>query len=189
MRPGVVGKKIEDVIREAVRAGADGETDDAVDGEGFVVEAAQLGERCVSIGEGLKIGDELLRFVLALHDLFAGLQLGGDTQAVVETDRPRTGGIAKDAAAGLPSAVAIGTAETGIDGDFVHPVAELLLELIRIEVIALLFHGETMPRKGKGGQIPPQKINAAFSWQLKRSCYTFSQRVTTLSFSPLISDY
>jgi hypothetical protein len=85
---GVVGEEVENIIGEAVRAGTDGETDDAVHSEGFVVKTAQLVNRRVGIGEGLKIGDELLGFVLALHDLFARLQLGGDTQAMVEADRP-----------------------------------------------------------------------------------------------------
>ena len=83
---GVIGEEVEDVIGEAIRAGADGEADNAVDAEGFVVKAAQFVDRCVGVGEGLKIGDELLGLVLALHDLFADLQLGGDTEAVVKAD-------------------------------------------------------------------------------------------------------
>ena len=150
---GVAGEEIEDIVREAIRPGTNGEADNAVNAEGFVVKAAQFCDRRIGVGEGLKIGDEMLRFLLALHDLFADVQLGGDTEAMVEADRSRAAGVAEDAAALLPSTVAIGAAETGIDGDFVHPKAELLLELIRIEVITLCFHGETMPRKGKGGQI------------------------------------
>ena len=120
---------------------------DAVDegmGEGFLVALTEDGEGCEGVGVGLEVGEvaasfgvalavEFDAFVDLLGDAFAGLAVAGGEGGVVAEDATARwrGWVAVGGAGGT-----VGTGESGIDGEFLHAMAEMVFEVGGIRIVA-----------------------------------------------------
>ncbi len=87
----------------------------------------------------------MLGLVLADHHLLALFELIGQRHSTVDPHRPRAAGVAEQAAGQASGAAPVGTGETGIDGNLVHPAAEPLLQMLGKKLVAFFAHGGTMP--------------------------------------------
>src|SRR2546427_9088441 len=112
----------------AIRPGADGEADDLRVIDCVPIEPAQIFRFRVSIGEGLKIDDELVGME-SLSNVFDALpNLIANRICFDRGRRPERVVVAVSAAADRYSAVSIRTREPGVDDDLINSLAEFFLE-------------------------------------------------------------
>ena len=121
-------KKVQDVIRKAVRPGAHRQSDHAVKGQGLIPYGFQLLPGGVGIGVGLKVTDEPIRpspgpGQTALHLFFYGQALGGGAGA-------RSPGIAEQTSPGACFSVPIRAGKTGVQRNFSYRSAETAGQII-----------------------------------------------------------
>ena len=121
-------KKIEDVVGNAVGAGADGEADDFGVGEGGFVERAKAIDGGVGVGGGLEVGNKMIDFVAVLEaadavvelseDFFAEIAPCGEVDQAISAAGAETAVVAEGAAAGGDRPIDVGACETGVEADF-----------------------------------------------------------------------
>lgn len=130
---GKVLEMIENIVRDAIGAGSNGETDDVGVGKRLPVKTFQNGQRSVRIAERLEISQEFSRMVtpgekaLPAQDLLAyGLRMTCSTGAGAS-------GIAVNTTFQADRSVAVGACQTCVQGDLLHAAAKRPLE-VRVEI-------------------------------------------------------
>ena len=131
---GVLLKEPDDFVGDAVGPGSHGEADDVVLGEGLVIERFQPVIGCVGVGEGLKVGDELLRPSQFPVEFLCPCYLFRHRRKGPLLSQFRAPTVTVDAPPGGDRSVAVGAGESGIDLQFVDLVAEGV-DQVTLEVV------------------------------------------------------
>ena len=112
------GEGAEQLVGHAVRACADYQAVDAFCSQGFAIQFHKPVDRAVGVGVALEICQIAHPWIFAGEKCLSGFNLCGDAAARRHGREGKV--IAVHAAAAAYGAVAVGAAESGVDGDFLH---------------------------------------------------------------------
>src|SRR5712691_3015059 len=132
---GVVCQEIQHRIRHTVRAGANGQANDVLTSQRFVVEAPQPLYATIGIGVSLEIGNEFLRPIALVQKAFALFQLRGHGQPPIS--RTEAGVVTVNTASDSHSAISVGTSKTSVKRNFMHTATKGAAQMIRKTHITL----------------------------------------------------
>lgn len=149
----------QDVVIDQIGACADNNANDSLYIKGFTVSPFQFVQRLVSVGIGLKISQVAAgTTVTFLMKGYAFFDLLPDGLVGTAVGRVESRIAAKGTAAGAYGAVAVRTAKTRIDADFLHTTAELTAEISPVTVETAL----VAPKEGVCAvHLMEELINAA----------------------------
>jgi len=133
---GELGEELDDRRLKAIGPGADGEPDDLIEAQSGLVDAPQVVEGAICIGEILKVDDEFLGAVAAAYGGHPRANLLGDALASVDGDGAKAGIVAVCTAASRNAAVDVRAGEAGVHADLVDLGSEELPQVGSIAAIA-----------------------------------------------------